>query len=523
MRLSSEARQAFAAIVGDEHVIEDEAVLEDAATATFATLGRLAAVLQPGNVSEVSRVLQCASDLRVTLHPTSGGKNWGLGSRVPVGAGAVLLDLGRLQRISDFDEEMATIGVEAGVSFAQLYRYLSERKSLLFANTTGSSPGSSVLVNALERGDGTGPHGDRFQHVCGLQVVLPTGDVLHTGFRRYGPGAVGALHRFGVGPALDGLFSQSNLGVVTQGTLWLLPLPRALAALRFRFRDPARLGGVIDAVRALRLEGTLRSVVGIWNDYRVLSVEGQYPWQRTDGRTPLSRAIASELAQAWGGARWFGLAAVYAASEAQCAANVARARELLAPLVDDLDVELRHGEPHSGAELFHEAEPAFQFLQGIPHEGSLKSVYWRKPAAPPPDPDPDRDRCGVLWACPTVPLRGQDVACAVEIAERRLTEHGFEPLLAMVAQTDRVAYLVPLIVYDRDVPGEDERARQCHDQLLEEMIRLGYLPHRLGLQSMAALPAATDDFDRVLTALKRLLDPADVLSPGRYDFRTPSR
>lgn len=507
----------FRAIVGASHVLTDAADLDRAATATFATRARPSAIVRPENLSQVQDLVRAAARHGVPLYPVSRGKNWGLGSRVPTADGAVLLELARMDRIVAFDEELATVTVEPGVSFAQLYRFLSERKSRLFANTTGASPEASVLGNAIERGDGTGPNGDRFNHVAGLEVVLGSGEVLRTGFSRYDATPLGPLHRWGVGPALDGIFSQSNLGIVTRMSLWLTPLPGALAAIRFWFRDPTRLAPTMDALRRLRLEGTLRSVAGIWNDYRVLSVEGQYPWHAAGERTPLDRSVLERIGEAWGGATWFGLSAVYAATEAQCSAHVARVRELLEPHVDELVIEQKSGAPVSGAELFTEAEPAFQFLQGIPHEGSIQSVYWRKREPPPASPDPDRDRCGVLWLCPTLPFRGTDVTRAVTVAERVMPEHGFEPLIAMVAQTERTVYLFPLVVYDRDVAGEDARARACHDALLAELAALGYLPFRLGIQSMRALPPSNDDFGAVLRRIRQVLDPHGIIAPGRYD------
>ena len=207
-------------------------------------------------------------------------------------------------------------------------------------------------------------------------------------------------------------------------------------------------------------------------------------------------------------------------SDAQGGAHRAHVERVLGPAVDELSVAMRHGEPVSGNELFHESDPGFQFLQGIPHEGSLRSVYFRKPdGAPERDLDPDRDRCGVLWSCPTLPLRSADVLRATDIAERILLEHAFEPLLAMVVQSERTAYLVPLIVYDRDEPGADARALSAHDAVLATLSGHGYLPYRLGIQSMNALPAPRDDWARVIRRLKRTLDPADVIAPGRYDFR----
>jgi 4-cresol dehydrogenase (hydroxylating) len=143
-----------------------------------------------------------------------------------------------------------------------------------------------------------------------------------------------------------------------------------------------------------------------------------------------------------------------------------------------------------------------------PQQASLASAYFRKPTPPPAsDRDPDRDRCGVLWSCPVVPLAAEDCLIATALCERRMLEHGFEPMLALLAQHDRTAYLVPILCFDRDVPGEDERAMACHDALLAELIAAGYPPYRLGVQSMHSLPAPTDDSLALIERLKRTLDP----------------
>jgi 4-cresol dehydrogenase (hydroxylating) flavoprotein subunit len=508
------------AAIGEAHVRTEPAELARAATATFATSQRISAILRPASRSEVQAVARIASRHQTPIHPVSSGKNWGFGSRVPTADGAALLELSRMNRITSFDEELAYVTVEPGVSFRQLYDFLRDRGSTLFVASTGASPDASIVGNALERGDGSGPYGDRIQHVCGLEVVLATGECLHTGFARFAGTPLAPLHRYGVGPALDGLFAQSSLGIVTELTAWLSPLPRALAAVRFSIRDPVRLAGVIDAIRRLRLDGTLCSVAGIWNDYRVLSTQSAYPWQLVGDDGVLSRQKLESLSAAWGGASWFGLLALYAASPEQGAAQRAHVERVLGPAVDELSIEARSGEPRSGSELFHEHDPGFQFLQGIPHEGSLRSVYWRKRAGAPEQAlDPDRDRCGVVWSCPTLPLTGSAVERAVLSAERILLAHAIDPLLAMVVQSERTAYLIPLIVYDRDEPGADARALSAHDAVLAALAGEGFLPYRLGIQSMDALPAPRDDFAAVHRRLKRALDPADVLAPGRYDFR----
>ena len=507
---------AFAEAVGAEHVVIEPAALDAASTATFATRQRVPAIVRPASREEVQACLRVANRFRVPVHPVSRGKLWGFGSRVPVRDGAVLLDLARMNRVVDFDEALAYVTVEPGVTFAELHAFLKAQGSRLFASTTGGSPHSSVVGNALERGDGSGPLGDRLEHACAFEVVLPTGEVIHTGHDRFVGARAAPLFRWGVGPSLDGLFSQSNLGVVTRMTLWLTPLPRSLALVRFSVVDPAKLRAMVDACRVLRLDGTFRSVVGIWNDYRVLSTRGQYPWDLTAGETPLSRAVLARLLPEQGGATWFGSTAIHAPSVAQGRAALAHVERSLRPYVDHFSVDAR---TLQGGEPAGEGDPAFLFIQGIPHESSLRTMYWRKRTPIPESPDPDRDRCGVLWCSPVVPFRGSDVVRAAQILEEVMLAHRLEPMLAMVGQSPRAVYLLPLLVYDRDVPGADEEAMRCHDAMLERLVAAGYPPYRLGAQSMDALPAPRDDHGALMERLKRALDPNDVLAPGRYDFR----
>jgi 4-cresol dehydrogenase (hydroxylating) len=106
------------------------------------------------------------------------------------------------------------------------------------------------------------------------------------------------------------------------------------------------------------------------------------------------------------------------------------------------------------------------------------------------------------------------VTRAVALSERILAEHDFDPLLVLVAHAPRTAQFLPMIAYDRDVAGDDQRAMACHDALLSALIAQGYLPERLGIQSLAALPPAVRDDARVRQRLASILDPDGVLSPA---------
>jgi 4-cresol dehydrogenase (hydroxylating) len=494
------------ALLGDDGVSTDAATLDAASTATFATMQRVAVIVHPRTTSEVAACLRVASEACVGVYPVSRGRNWGLGSKVPPEDGCALMDLSGMRAIVDYDESLGYLTVEPGVSFREAHAFLSDRGSRMFMNVTGASPDASLVGNALERGDGVGPLGDRFAHVCALEVALATGEVVRTGFARFGEVAVGPLYRWGVGPSLDGIFSQSSFGVVTRMTVWLSPLPRSIQAMRFTLREPSRLAPLVDRIRTLRLDGTFRATALLWNDLRILSTEARSG----------DHAYANHFHESTDHARWFGLTGLYAATELMGRALREHAMATLDALVDAWHIEERSGDPIAGRELLCESEPALGFLQGVPHERGLRTAYWSKSSVPERSCDLDRDRCGVLILCAAVPFRGGEVARACAMASEVIVAHGLDPLLTVATPTERVASLLPMIVYDRDRDDDDARAMRCHDTLLAQLMAEGWLPHRLGIQSMRALPPSTDDSRAVLARVKAALDPKGVLSPGRY-------
>ncbi len=292
------ALEAWRTALGPEYVSTCPDILDVASTATFATTQRPRAILRPANRDEVQQCVRIAGRFKTPIYPVSTGKNWGYGSRVPTQDGSVILDLGRLNRILGHDEKLAHVTIEPGVTMRQLFDYLERHKSNLMMSVTGSSPDTSLIGNILERGVGFGLYGERFNHVCGLEVVLPTGECVHTGFGRFASATAAEVCRWGVGPFLDGLFSQSNLGIVTRMTLWLAPRPRHFQVALCWLDDESRLPALVDGLQTLRMEGTLQGTFALWNDYRTCAVVGQYPWQETEGRTPLPAEVRDRLRKA---------------------------------------------------------------------------------------------------------------------------------------------------------------------------------------------------------------------------------
>jgi len=514
--------------IGREFVVTSPDQLREAATATFSTSQAVPAILRPGNREEVQACVRIANRHRVALYPISSGKNWGYGSSVPAQDHCALLDLSRINRIVDFNEDLAYVTVEPGVTQRQLFQFLRARRSRLWMDATGASPDCSIIGNTMERGFGHTPYGDHFACTCGFEVVLPTGECIETGFGNLPDAKAAPVYRWGVGPFLDGLFTQSNFGIVTRMTIWLMPAPEYTQAFFFMCASEQDLELVIDALRPLRLNGTLRSSVHIGNDYKVLNGLGQYPWERTNGTVPLDRDRMQAISAEMKFGRWNGSGGIYGTK-----AQVKEARRLVKQalrgkvvrlqFLDDrlLKIAARFARPYhwlTGLDLSRTLEivkPVFGLIKGIPTEKPMASCYWRKRGPVPAKPDPDRDGCGLLWCAPVAPADGKTVHAMTSLCENILLSYRFEPMISLTLTTDRAVTCVVSISYDREVPGEDQRAMACYRELLEQMTESGFYSYRLGIQAQQTFDPESA-YGRLLASLKDALDPNHVVSPGRY-------
>ncbi|WP_133513133.1 FAD-binding oxidoreductase [Candidatus Thiosymbion oneisti] len=523
---------AWRKVLGSDYVLTDQPTRTAAQTATFVTTQTVPAVIRPGNREEVQACVKIANQYKTPIYPISTGKNWGYGSRVPIQDGCVVMDLGRLDKIADYDDKLAYVTVEPGVTQSQLFEYLRERGSHLMMSVTGGPADSSLIGNALERGIGKGPYGDKLAHVCGFEVVLPTGECIHTGFDRFSGAKASKVHRWGVGPYFDGLFTQSNLGIVTKMTVWLYPRPNYLQTFFYTISDDSRLEELVDALRQLKLTGLIKGTFIISNEYRMLSVKQQYPWEETGGETPIPMEIMKKLRKSIGGAVWVGEGALYSVSRKQGRIERKLIKQLLKKRVDKLFFVdagiakvLKFIQPIlkriTGFDMGRIADMLYDknLHRGIPTEETIAMAYWKKRFPVPARMDPDLDGCGLIWCVPAVPFDGKQVRNALRIIKETVKSYQFEFNVALNCFTERCLDITTAILYDREVDGEDERARECHNTMLQKLTEEGYIPYRLDIGSMASLPPPEDDYGKLLEKIKRVLDPNDILASGRYDFR----
>jgi 4-cresol dehydrogenase (hydroxylating) flavoprotein subunit len=282
-------------VLAPECVTDDSATVERYARTTQSRGRRPGCVLYPASTEQVQAVVRVAAAHGIVVHPISRGKNWGYTDACPTMDGAAIVDLSRMNRIIEVNRELAYAVIEAGVSQGELHSYLQEHCPELWMDSTGAGLSASVVGNILERGFGHTRYGDRFLAACGMDVVLADGRLLRTGFGHYGGARAAHAYRYGVGPALDGLFCQSNLGIVTQMGVWLQPAPEAFECYYIIVPRAEDLTPLVDRLRPLRMAGILPTAVHIANDLRIISAKHAYPWDEAGGETPLPEAVRARL------------------------------------------------------------------------------------------------------------------------------------------------------------------------------------------------------------------------------------
>ncbi len=196
--------------------------------------------LAPKSTAEVQAIVKIANEYKIPLFPISTGKNLGYGGSAPQRRGDVIVDLKRMNKIIEVDDRRNFCILEPGVSYFDLYEYVEQRNLNVFLDIPDPGWGSPV-GNALDHGWGYsyGMYRDHFGSHCGMEVVLANGEVLRTAMGALPGAKTFAENKYGYGPYIDGLFSQSNFGIVTKMGFWMMPKPEhyLLVSLSMKRRD----------------------------------------------------------------------------------------------------------------------------------------------------------------------------------------------------------------------------------------------------------------------------------------------
>ena len=521
-------------IVGADGVISDVDAIEQVTRSCVPFRTLPSAVVYPRSTAEVQQVVLAARAHDVPLWPVSTGKNWGYGERSAVYDEGITLILQRMDRIVLIDEQLGLAIIEPGVTYKQLNDHLKNTGSRLWADCAGTTQHASVLGNALDKGRGLTPMADHFGCLCGIDVVLPDGQLLETGGGPTGNNLVRHTYKWGVGPYLDGLFVQSNLGIVVKAGVWLMPAPEVFDFAAFEYKaDPSKLGAFIDDLRELVMARALRSHPHLANDFAMMCILAQYPHDSLQGRRHLSDEAAARWRQMHGVARWtFGCGLYGSREEVRYQRRMLRrvlgrygmVQFIGAAVRDDWYGRLvRRAAPVVNRWLGKSPEftdvmvPAINLFRGIPTDDFVRQAYFKshreKPAT---DIDPARDGCGFVWIGPVVPFNAEHVMHALAVTKQIFDKHEFDFFVEIIVESARSVILLVGVFYDRQSSQEAARARHWYEEARGVYLREGYPPYRATSMSMPGAmdsnPAARD----LLAKIKLAVDPQNLIAPGRY-------
>ncbi|MEP6975460.1 MAG: FAD-linked oxidase C-terminal domain-containing protein [Spartobacteria bacterium] len=410
------------------------------------------------NTEQVSRLLRFASERKIPV--TARGAGYGyVGGCVP-SRGGIALSLARMNRIKEINFTDAIAIVEPGVITGELQAAVRAQK--LFyppdpASLDHCSIGGNVATNA--GGPRCLKYGVTRHYIIGLEVVLASGEILRSG---------GRVHKNKTGFDLIALFvgSEGLLGVVTEITLRLLPLPPARATLSASFATMPQAAAAVQAIFAA-------------------------------GFLPASLEIADQFT-------------LEAARRDHGAGIIPEGN---AHLLVDLDGQAESVRSEAAAleELLTSRQPN-SLTRATTEEGSEKLWALR------------REFSNSLRATGLTKLN-QDIVVPrsrlvdlVEFAGALQARHGF-PVATFGHAGDGNIH-VNIMAADYEDPAVRDRVELALDELFEQVLAWGGVitgEHGIGLAKKRWWPEATSPVTRDLHArLKKALDPLNILNPGKF-------
>ena len=468
------------------------------------------AALQPRSEADVAGIVRIANNCQVPLYTISTGHNWGYGSALPVRDGCVILDLSRMDRILDMDAELGLVTLEPGVTQKQLFDYLSSRNLNFFVPTTGAGPTASLVGNALERGFGLTPEEDHFRAITSIRAVLPNGAIYQSYMQEIGAEACG-VWKWGIGPYLDGLFSQSNLGIVTSMQISLVQRPEHIEVYLFTLKTASEFPKLARSCRNLLTN--LRGHIG------GIKLINQRQVELTIGTRDIGVSLATDFA-------WMGFGVI------RCSRSMIRSirREVRRGLPDVSRLvfvnegrvkrmrKLQRIVPGAKGKLLKaqldRMDHLLDIVNGIPRGLELNLVYRHVSQGAMPL-DPVRDGVGIIWYAPVLPFKIDLLMRMIDMIKETLRKHGFDEAVSLTSINEKCAIGVIPIIYQP--PEETSKAHECFHELWQRGKKLGCHPYRINIAAMPEMAEAPNStFWDLAHGIKAAIDPNDILSPGRY-------
>ena len=456
------------------------------------------AVVQPTRTEQVQGILHIARRYGIPVWPHSQGRNLGHGGASPRVRGSIQIGFQRMNRILEINEELAYAVVEPGVTWFDLHRAVRERGYNLSTPCPDLGWGS-IVGNTMDGGHTYQRYGADYMLPAGLEVVMPDGDILRTGQGAIPSNPAWHLYKRSLGPNLEPLFVQSNLGIVTRMGIWLTRRPASFVPLLLAIDDEADFEAAVDTIRELRLAGHLDGMPALYSTLRACHMLRDAPVPAKE--RPFTEHELRDIGLRAGVGAWAARAALWGEPEI-VDAKLRRIRDAWESIPSGRVEARRHYSPDEYDQLECSAD---QIMAGEPTLAALQNT--------PPN-------IAHVDVSPVVPLTGRTMRTAIETIRREFAAAGRDFGVGIMVTGERSAVVIVGIRYDRTDEASTRAAFTLGRQLIVELGRLGFgdsRPH-LEFMDLAAEQYSFNDsaYRRVATRIKDALDPDGILSPGRH-------
>jgi len=253
------------AIVGAENVVVDPDKVEPYGADAVKEKFPPEAVVFPESTAEIAAILKLANEYLFPVTARGGGVGY-TGGAVPIDGG-IVIGTDRMKKIFELNVDDLYMVCQPGLTTFEVQQAAAE-VGLLFAPDPASYKDSYIGGNIAENAGGmrTPKYGVTKHHVLGLEVVTATGEIIRTG---------GRTVKNVVGFDLTGLMcgSEGLLGIITEATLKLLPMPEATATVRANFQS---MEAACRVLTKFTPHGLLPMAMEVIDKYCIEAVEENY-------------------------------------------------------------------------------------------------------------------------------------------------------------------------------------------------------------------------------------------------------
>ena len=459
------------------------------------------AVVMPETVEEVQEIVRIAGRHVVPLWTHSTGRNNGYGGPAPRVNGSVIVSLRNMNRVLEINEESAYAVVEPGVRWFDLYEAIRAGNHRLMLSIADLGWGS-VIGNTLDHGVTYMPYGVDFGMQCGMEVVLADGEVMRTGMGAMPGNPSWHMYKRGLGPTPDQLFMQSNYGIVTKMGVWLMPYPEVYMPLWLRVWRDDDLAQVIDILRVLMLDGTIRMVPQLMNAVllgAVFSDRAQW-W---DGDGPMPDEAIDRMARELEVGRWMMRFALYGDD-----AVVDHRFEKIKRAFGRIEGAEVWGTKHAPEEIPSLEHVAERIQGGVPDLEWNNMTGWY-----------GGEEGGHIGFSPVAPLVGRNAGELRDLLRGMVNEAGLDYIVGWLPINARSVVHITMVIFDTKNEAQARAAYDVSKRLVVEAAKRGYGEYRAHLDFM---DLAADQYSfnnhayrRFCETIKDALDPQGILSPGK--------